>query len=132
MEKGLKTGGDKNSGLASIALPGRRLATSKNPRMLTPSEIDLLQQDLKVATWVVEPDEIDDARELIALRGLSADDFEFSQRADPTPNFPTPITGTITLTRKSNGATKTYTAGHCSDWLVRLEADLKAGVFTSI
>jgi hypothetical protein len=81
---------------------------------------------------VVGPDEIDDARELIALRGLSADDFEFSQRADPTPTFPAPITGTITLTRRSNGATKIYAAGHCSDWLTRLEADLKAGVFASI
>jgi len=129
MEKGLKTGGGKNSGLASIALPGRKLATSKNPRMLTPSEIDLLQQDLQVATWVVEPDEIDDARALIAAQGFRNDDFDFTQRADPSPNFPSPITGTVTLTRKSNGTTKTYAAGHCSDWLTRLEADLKSGMF---
>jgi hypothetical protein len=42
-----KTGGEKAS--ASTALPGRKLATSKTPRMLKPFEIDLLRQDLKAA-----------------------------------------------------------------------------------
>jgi hypothetical protein len=42
-----KTGGEKGS--ASTALPGRKLATSKTPRMLTASEIALLRQDLRVA-----------------------------------------------------------------------------------
>ena len=49
MEKNLKTGRTQTSGLASIALPGQKLATSKTPRMLTPSEIVLLKQDLKMA-----------------------------------------------------------------------------------
>ena len=44
-----KIGGEKGSGLASTALPGRKLATSKTPRMLKPFEIALLQQDLKAA-----------------------------------------------------------------------------------
>jgi hypothetical protein len=44
-----KTGGEKSSGSASNALPGRKLATSKSPRMLKPFEIDLLRQDLKEA-----------------------------------------------------------------------------------
>jgi len=44
-----KTGGEKGSGSASTALPGRKLVTSKSPRMLTPFEIDLLRQDLKAA-----------------------------------------------------------------------------------
>jgi hypothetical protein len=42
-----KTDGEKGS--ASNALPGRKLATSKSPRMLKPFEIDLLRQDLKEA-----------------------------------------------------------------------------------
>jgi hypothetical protein len=42
-----KTDGEKDS--ATTALPGRKLATSKNPRMLKPFEIDLLRQDLKAA-----------------------------------------------------------------------------------
>lgn len=44
-----KSGGGKTSGSASIALPGRKLATSKTPRMLTPSEVELLRQDLRAA-----------------------------------------------------------------------------------
>src|SRR5947207_3729097 len=35
--------------IAGPALPGRKLATSKTPRMLKPFEIALLQQDLKAA-----------------------------------------------------------------------------------
>jgi hypothetical protein len=38
-----------SSGSASNALPGRKLVTSKSPRMLEPFEIDLLKQDLKAA-----------------------------------------------------------------------------------
>lgn len=44
-----KTGDDKSSGSIATALPGRKLATSKSPRMLEPFEIDLLRQDLKAA-----------------------------------------------------------------------------------
>jgi hypothetical protein len=49
MDRTLKAGGGKHSGSATTALPGQKLATSKTPRMLTPSEIDLLRQDLKAA-----------------------------------------------------------------------------------
>jgi hypothetical protein len=49
MHKTLKTGGDTNLDSTSIALPGQKLATSSEPRMLKPFEIDLLQQDLKAA-----------------------------------------------------------------------------------
>lgn len=44
-----KTGGEKRPGSASTALPGKKLATSKSPRMLESFEIDLLRQDLKAA-----------------------------------------------------------------------------------
>ena len=49
MGPNLKTGGARPSGSPLIPLPGRKLATSKTPRMLTPSEIALLRQDLKAA-----------------------------------------------------------------------------------
>ena len=49
MGETLKTGGDKGSGSVSTALPGRKLVTSKTPRMLKPFEIVLLRQDLKAA-----------------------------------------------------------------------------------
>ena len=49
MEKNLKTGRTQTSGLASIALPGQKLVTSKKPQMLTPPEIVLLKQDPELA-----------------------------------------------------------------------------------
>ncbi len=49
MEKISKSGGDNDLGSTSTALPGRKLATSSEPRMLKPFEIDLLRQDLKAA-----------------------------------------------------------------------------------
>ena len=61
MVESLKTGGQKGSGSALIDLPGRKLATSKTPRMLTPSEIELLRQDLQAALKVLRQDKIDDA-----------------------------------------------------------------------
>lgn len=49
MAENLKSGGGKASGSALNALPGRKLVTSKKPRMLTPSEVELLRQDLQAA-----------------------------------------------------------------------------------
>jgi hypothetical protein len=47
MDENSKTGGEKRSDSASTALPGRKLVTSKTPRILKPFEIALLRQDLK-------------------------------------------------------------------------------------
>jgi hypothetical protein len=44
-----KTRGEKSSGAPLTALPGRKLASLKSPRMLKSFEIDLLRQDLKAA-----------------------------------------------------------------------------------
>ena len=56
----MKGGGDSNLASASIALPGRKLATSSKPRMLKPFEIDLLQQDLKAALSIAGHAKSDD------------------------------------------------------------------------
>ena len=129
MGTNLKSGGGNASGLALIALPGRTLATSKNPRMLTPSEIALLQQDLKAALSVIGPDEIDDARSLIADHGLPSEDFEIMQRPDLSPLQLSAVSGMVICKRKSTGAMKTYCAGHASQWLMLFETDLKSGAF---
>lgn len=78
-------GGPRILGSASIALPGRKLATSRTPRMLTPSEVDLLRQDLQAALKVLGQDELDDAHGLLRARGLAPTDFEVIQRAEPSP-----------------------------------------------
>lgn len=44
MDNNLKTGGKSDSVTVSTALLNRRLATSKAPRMLTRSEIELLRK----------------------------------------------------------------------------------------
>ena len=47
-----KRGGGSTSATPSIALLNQRLGTSPAPRMLTPSELDLLRQCAKEATEV--------------------------------------------------------------------------------
>jgi hypothetical protein len=100
--------------------------------MLTPSEIDLLRQDLQAALKLLGQDEIDDAHGLLRKHGFRPYDFEIIQRSDPTPAFPgaiTAITGQVVLLRKSNRKAKAYDAGHGSSWLAHLENDLKSGAF---
>jgi hypothetical protein len=97
--------------------------------MLKPFEIDLLQQDLKAALKVVEQDELDDARTLLAENGFTSDEFEITQHPDSSAPFTASVTGTVTLTRKSNRANKTYEAGDGSVWLAEFETDLKSGLF---
>ena len=97
--------------------------------MLTPSEIALLQQDLRAALSVVGQDEIDDAHVLLAEHGFARDDFEFSEICDPSPARVGAITSVLTLKRKSTGAIREYSAGHNSQWLMHFEVDLKAGIF---
>ena len=119
----------KASGSVSIDLPGRRLVTSKDPRMLTPSEIELLRQDLREALEVVGADEIEGAETLFRENGFKPEDFRIFQKGDVSPALPSSIKGIVIVVRRSSGAAKTYEAGSGSPWLLRLEADLKARVF---
>ncbi len=97
--------------------------------MLTPFEIELLQQDLKAALKFLGQDEIDDAHSLMRERGFRSDDFEILQKADPLPAFPSAVTGVVVVMRKSNKATRSYVAGHDSTWIEQLDTDLKSGAF---
>jgi hypothetical protein len=97
--------------------------------MLKPFEIDLLRQDLQAALKLLGQDEIDDAHALMRDQSFRPEDFEILQKADPSPAFPSAITGTVTLIRKSNRIAKTYEAGSGSSWLEQLEADLKSNAF---
>jgi hypothetical protein len=126
-----KNGGLKVSGLTSIDLPGRKLVTSKIPRMLARSEIELLRQDLNTALKVVGPDEIEDAETLLHENGFSAEEFEIIQQRNPSPTFPSAITGTVVVVRTTSGAAKAYDASSGSPWLMELETDLKAKTFGS-
>jgi hypothetical protein len=123
-----KTGGETPSGSASIALPGQKLVISKNPRMLTPSELDLLRQDLKSALEVVGQDEIDSLESLLREQGFQVSDFKFLRNINPSDARPP---GTVLVRRTSDGVEKPYAATSAASWLARFEADLKAGTFGS-
>jgi hypothetical protein len=97
--------------------------------MLKPFEIDLLRQDLQAALKLLGQDEIDDAHALMRDHGFRPDDFEVIQHADPSLAFPSDITGSVTLVRKSNRMAKTYEAGSGSSWLMLFDNDLKLGTF---
>jgi hypothetical protein len=75
------------------------------------------------------PDEIADAHAAIADLGFRSNDFDITERADPSSGRPAPVTGKVTVARKSNGVSKTYAAGNCSLWLSQLESDLNANHF---
>jgi DNA-directed RNA polymerase subunit H (RpoH/RPB5) len=97
--------------------------------MLTPSEIDLLRQDLRAALKVLGQDEIEDAQALLRQNGFRSDELEITQRSDPSAPYPSVIAGAIVVVRRSTGAEKSYSAGHGSPWLEQFEADLAAGYF---
>lgn len=53
MAKNLKNGGKNGSVTPSTALLNRKLGTSPTPRMLTPSEIELLRRSKQeIAEWL--------------------------------------------------------------------------------
>jgi len=97
--------------------------------MLTPSEIELLRQDLRAALKALGQDEIDDAHTLMREQGFRSKDFEILQRAAPSPPLPSAAAGTVVVTRRINKASRTYVAVDGSTWLEQLDADLKSGVF---
>jgi hypothetical protein len=117
---------------ASTALPGRKLVTSKKPRMLTPSEVDLLRQDLRAALTFLGQDEVDDAHHAIRECGFRTDDFEILERPNPSPSLPGPVTGLVVVLRKSNSVRRIYAGGHASQWPSEFRADLRAGLFGGV
>jgi hypothetical protein len=100
----------QNFGFGFECLIARKIATSKNPRMLTPLETDLLSQNLRAAPKPFGQDGIDDARAFMCKHGLRTDDFEITQRASSSLAFPSDITGTVTLMRKINSMAQSYDA----------------------
>ncbi len=51
------------------------------------------------------------------------------QRDPPIGTDVQPITGQVTIRRKSTGAEKIYAAGHGSSWPAEFEQDLRQGFF---
>lgn len=79
---------------------------------------------------VLSSSEVDDLRASLKQFGYAEADFESTQTRDPTPPAPvSPISGTVTIKRKSTGQTRTYAAGHGSSWPATFHDELLRGVF---
>jgi len=76
--------------------------------------------------FLVGDDEIADFYESLKSRSFSADDFELSESVKQSVGA---IAGTVTVTRRSSGATKSYSAGYGSIWLAEFDDDLRLGIF---
>ncbi len=76
--------------------------------------------------WSVTEDSI----QAIERHGLDVDDFELTEQMDPRRGTDIqPITGQVTIRRKSTGVEKTYASGHGSSWPTEFDDDLSQGVF---
>jgi hypothetical protein len=79
---------------------------------------------------VVSPSEWDDFRAILKEHGCQEGDFELNEVEDrPDSPDPTPITGTLTISRKGNSMTQVYRVGHGSTWLADFHGDLARGAF---
>ncbi len=79
---------------------------------------------------MVSDSEREDFTQAINRNGLDVDDFELTEQRDPPIGTDVqPITGQVTIRRKSTGAEKIYAAGHGSSWPAEFEQDLRQGFF---
>ena len=80
---------------------------------------------------LITDSEMDDFDAVILKAGFDVADFRIVDLEDePTAKEQHPITGTVTVQRKStDDEAITYSAGHLSTWVKKFEADLQAGKF---
>ncbi len=80
---------------------------------------------------LITDSEMEDFDAAILEAGFEVDDFNVIPLEDePTAKEQHPITGTVTVQRKStDDEAITYSAGHLSTWVKAFEADLQAGKF---
>lgn len=79
---------------------------------------------------IIGKSENDDFRKAINDLGLDPDDFSIQEEQDPvSASGVAPVTGRVTVQRKSTGIERTYEAGHGTSWAASFEDDLRRGVF---
>jgi hypothetical protein len=75
--------------------------------------------------------ETQDFNSAIKRAGYPKDEFEISEKEDPSPvGVVHAITGTVTVRNKRTGVERTYKAGHATAWVAEFEKDLQTGLFT--
>ena len=79
---------------------------------------------------MIDDSEMVDCAKAIEAHGFELNDFEFIPRQDPPGKEEIhAITGKVTVKRSSNGAEKSYSAGHGTAWTVEFSDDLSNGIF---
>jgi len=73
--------------------------------------------------------ELEDFWGSVKRHGYRDEDFEITQRPDPTTGAGVQaITGTVTVRCKPSGVERTYKAGYGSTWPAEVDQDLARGV----
>ncbi len=80
---------------------------------------------------MISDSEMDDIDAAILQAGFEVHDFNvMDQEDEPTAKEQHPITGTVTVQRKStDDEAITYSAGHLSTWVSEFEIDMHEGKF---
>ena len=79
---------------------------------------------------LVDDSERDDFFREVVNAGHNRSDFEIDEREDPMQGEEVQaVTGSVTVTRKSDGRQKAYRAGYGSAWVADFSADLGRGFF---
>ena len=78
---------------------------------------------------MISDGEMQDFNSAITDAGFDPDDFSAVAVEDEPQAVEYAITGTVTVTRNSNGNAITYLAGHGSNWVFDFETCLKSGQF---
>lgn len=78
---------------------------------------------------MISDGEMQDFNAAITDAGFDPDDFSAVAVEDEPQAVEYAITGTVTVTRNSNGNAITFRAGHMTLWLTEFETSLKAGQF---
>lgn len=79
---------------------------------------------------MIDDSERDDFEQAIRTKSFDLDDFELIEKHDPPGREDIhPITGTVTIKRRSSGIERTYQAGYGSTWPAQFSDDLNNGVF---
>jgi hypothetical protein len=80
---------------------------------------------------LIEPDELEDFRSVLARFKLAAEDFALAETdtTDPKTDEIPALTGFVTITRKSTGRQAQYPTGDDSHWVEEFSRDLGEGLF---
>lgn len=67
---------------------------------------------------------------ILNAAGFSPNDFDLKEVENKSANVGLyAITGTVVVTRISNGVSRQYSAGHATAWLLDFEAELRGHAF---